>query len=150
MTSLAPTRPLPRLGLSVRAIAGFGALWSAFGVYQFAIAAFSGFDRLVAAGLTEAQAALYANSPLWMDTAFALGTIGGTVGSLLLLAGRKAAVPVLAASLAGYVVLYAGDIVTGVFAAFGAPQVLVLSFVVLVAAGLWLTARRAEREGAFA
>jgi hypothetical protein len=45
-------------------------------------------------------------------------------------------------SLAAYVALYLGDIIHGVFAALGTPQVLILTLVVLIAAGLFWLARR--------
>ncbi len=64
-----------------------------------------------------------------MTIAFAVGVFGGALGCLLLLARRAIAVPVFALSLAGYLALYAGDILHGVFAAMGAPQVVVLTVV---------------------
>jgi hypothetical protein len=54
----------------------------------------------------------------------------------------------LAASLIGYLVLYAGDITEGVFAALGWPQVAILSAVVAIAACLLVWARRLHRTGA--
>ncbi|HEU4408588.1 MAG TPA: hypothetical protein VFS43_25225 [Polyangiaceae bacterium] len=82
--------------------------------------------------------------------AFAVGTFGGLAGCLLLLLRRRVATPVLAASLAGYVLLFAGDVTEGVFAALGAPQVATLSAVVAIAAALFAWSRRLERRGAFA
>jgi hypothetical protein len=66
---------------------------------------------------------------------------------VLLLFGRRLAVPVLWASLAAYVALFTGDAIYGVFAAFGPPQVAVLSSVVLIAAGLVWLAQRLKRQG---
>lgn len=150
MTAAAITPTLRDLPPWALGFAAFGLLWSLFGAYQFYTSVFSSAEHLMAMGLTPEQAALYAASPLWIDLAFAVGVFGGIFGSALLLAGRRRALDVLAASLAGYVVLYLGDIATGVFAAFGPPQVVVLSFVVLVAAGLFLTARRLARAGRLA
>ena len=48
--------------------------------------------------------------PTATDIAFALGVLGGLVGSVLLLLRHRTALPVFAASLAGYIVLYIGDI----------------------------------------
>lgn len=139
------TATLPRSRRAGRtAIAGFGLLWSLFGVSQFLGTALSNEAALMGAGMTPAQASLYASLPLWMDLAFALGVFGGTIGSALLLFGRREALPVLVASLAGYLVLYAGDIALGVFAAFGIGQVAILSFVVAIAALLVATARLAR------
>lgn len=137
-------RPAPSLLLRGLIVAGL--LWSLFGVVQFWNQTFTDTAGLVLGGMNPEQAELYAGLPVWMSIAFGIGTIGGTIGCLLLLAAQRIAVAVLAASFASYVALYLGDIVYGVFAAFGAPQIAVLTFVVLVAAGLlWLARRMAAR-----
>ena len=124
-----------------------GLAWSLFGVWQFARQTFADTAGLMAGGMTAEQAELYAGLPGWMAAAFAIGTIGGSLGCVLLLAGRRAAVPVLAASLVAYAALFVGDAVYGVFAAFGPPQVVVLSFAVAIAAGLvWLAWREARAD----
>jgi hypothetical protein len=93
----------------------------------------------MASGLTQPQATLYAALPWWMNTVFAIGVFGGTVGSVLLLLRKSIAIPVFVVSLVAYVILYIGDITQGVFAAFGTPQVVILSTVVAIAAALlWL------------
>lgn len=60
-------------------------------------------------------------TPLWL-TAAALGGI---------------AAPVLLTSLVAYVALWIGDVVHGVFAALGTPQVVILTTVVAIAAALF-------------
>jgi hypothetical protein len=132
---------LPRLPLWVRTLAGLGVAWNVYGVIQFQSTVFATAEDLMAQGMTAAQATVYSGVPIWMDIAFALGVFGGLVGTILLLLGRREAVPVLAASLAGYLVLYVGDITEGVFAAMGLSQVVVLTVVVLIAAGLLVLAR---------
>jgi hypothetical protein len=65
----------------------------------------------------------------------------------LLLLKKRQALAVFLASLLGYIALYVGDIVEGVFAALGTPQVIVLSVVVLVAALLlWLSHLARDRN----
>jgi hypothetical protein len=73
-----------------------------------------------------------------MNIAFAVGTLGGLLGSLLLIARPAAAKKVFAASLVGYVLLYIGDVTEGVFAALGASQVTILTLVVSIAVFLLL------------
>jgi hypothetical protein len=68
----------------------------------------------------------------------------------MLFARQRGAVPVLGASLAAYLALFIGDIIYGVFAAFGAPQVVVLSLVVLIAAGLLGLGAAMQRRGLLA
>ncbi len=80
-------------------------------------------------------ARLYYGLPPWMTFVFAIGSIGGLVGSLLLLARRSPAVPIFAASLTGYIALFAGDYAYGVFDAIPG-QMAILAFVVAVAAAL--------------
>jgi hypothetical protein len=93
-------------------------------------------------GLTKEQAELYVSLPQWMTGAFAVGVFGGVIGSILLLMRMPVAKTVFGISLAAYIILYIGDITQGVFAAFGLSQVLILTTVVAIAAGLLWTAVR--------
>jgi hypothetical protein len=126
------------------AAAAAGLIWNAYGTWQFVQSLTATAPSLVASGLTPEQAQVMTTYPAWMTLAFALGVLGGLVGSVLLLLRHRAALPVLAASLAGYIVLYIGDITQGVFAAMGAPQVIILTLVVAIAAGLLAVATRAK------
>lgn len=128
-------------------IAIFGIAWSLFGVMQFIPTLSDTPESLMRMGMSAEQAAAYAAYPAWMSVGFAAGAFGGVLGSALLLARRALAVPVLAASLVGYVVLFIGDITEGVFAALGAGQVGVLTLVVAIAAGLWRWSRRSLQLG---
>ena len=143
MTSIAANRP----NRFVATIAALGAAWNLFGVYQWWGQFNASPAMLMGKGMTPEQATLYALLPWWMTLVFAVGVFGGLAGSLLLLAGRRVAVPVLWASLGGYLVLYAGDIALGVFAVFGTPQVVVLTIVVAIAVGLLALAVQMERRG---
>lgn len=134
----APAVSLPRW---TRPVALAGLAWNLYGVFQFVNTALATRDGLVRGGMTAAQADLYQHLPGWMTVAFAVGVLGGTLGCLLLLVGRREAARVFAASLAGYVALFAGDLIYGVFAAFGWPQVAILTLVVVIAAGLWRVAQ---------
>lgn len=128
--------------------AGLGGLaWNGYGVVQFVGSVRATPDDLVAAGFDPAQAMTMASYPLWMTAAFAVGVFGGLAGSALLLLRRKLALPLFAASLAAYVALYVGDVTEGVFAAIGPSQIVVLTLVVVIAAGLLWAARRATARG---
>jgi hypothetical protein len=133
MTAIAlshsPVRPLWLTGPAAAALA-----WNVYGLWQFAKSLTHTPESLMAAGLTEAQALAYAGLPNWMTLVFAVGVIGGTLGCALLLARRRLAVPVLVASLAGYVVLFLGDWAHGLFAILP-QQLAILSTVVAIAAG---------------
>ena len=129
------------------AAAGLGLAWNLFGAFQFISSLSATLESLKAQGMTAEQAAVMLGYPAWMTIVFAVGVFGGVLGCGLLLLRKAAAVPVFAASLAGYIALYIGDIVHGVFAALGMPQVIVLSAVVLIAAGLMWLARHARAQG---
>jgi hypothetical protein len=127
-------------------VAALGVLWNAYGVLQFFESVTATEESLMSMGMDEVQAQTISTYPIWMTAAFAAGTFGGLIGSVLLLLRRRAAVPLFVVSLAGYVVLYIGDITEGVFAALGASQVAILSLVVIIASGLLWTSRIAVRK----
>jgi hypothetical protein len=136
MTDQSETGARGRAGvwLPVAAVAGLG--WNLFGLWQFAGSLRQTGESLMAAGMTAEQAEIYLALPGWMTAVFAVGVIGGAVGSVLLLLRRAAAVPVYAASLAGYVALFLGDLAYGVFA--GMPeQLVIITTVVLIAVVLF-------------
>lgn len=129
------------------AVAISGLAWNIFGVAQFAGQVTQTESAMMGAGMTAEQVAVYAALPLWMDFAFGIGTVGGVIGCVLLLLCNRLAVPVFGASLFAYSVLFMGDILNGVFAAFGASQIAILTFVVAIAAGLYWYAQRMRRQG---
>lgn len=141
----APASPAP---VWIRLTALGGLLWSLFGAYLFASQTFADRAELMAQGMTAEQAALYAGLPAWMGLAFGIGTVGGVIGCGLLLLAHRTAGAVLWVSLGAYLALYAGDIIHGVFAAFGPPQVIVLTVVVAIAAALVWVAQRAVGRSA--
>lgn len=130
--------------------AGLGLAWNAYGVVQFAKSVASSRDSLMGMGMSAAQADTMSGYPLWMTVAFAVGVFGGVLGCALLLLRHRFAVPVFAASLVGYIALYIGDITEGVFAALGMSQVVILTFVVLIAAALLWLSRHSARRGVIA
>lgn len=133
-----------------RGAAGLGLIWNAYGVVQYLGSVRATPESLIAGGLTAEQAAVMTGYPLWMTAAFGIGVFAGLAGCVLLLMRLQAALPVFAVSLAGYAALYIGDITQGVFAAMGAPQVIILSLVVAIAALLLWLARHARKAGLIA
>lgn len=122
-----------------------GTAWNIFGLIQLADSVMQTQQSLMMKGMTPAAAELYYGLPTWMKLAFALGSGGGLVGSALLVLGSRNAVPVFAASLIGYVALFAGDAAYGVFEVIPG-QMAVLSFVVAFAAALLLAGVLARRN----
>ena len=144
MSETAIPRPIP---LWYGAAASLGLAWNIYGLKQFGASLSATSDSLSAQGMTTEQAQIMLTYPAWMTAAFALGVILGTVGCLLLLVRHRLAGPVLAISLVSYLALNTGDAIHGVFAALGAPQVIILTLVAMVAAGLSALARTAKRTG---
>lgn len=140
---------LPKRATWVLATAALGAVWNTFGVVQFIGSLSQSRESLMAGGMTAAQVEIYAGLPLWMTLVFAFGVFGGLIGSLFL--GLRLAVSraIFAVSLAAYVLLFIGDVYYGVFAAIPS-QFVIISFVVVVSAGLLWTSDRAYRQGHFA
>lgn len=97
-------------------------------------------------GMTPPAAELYYGLPVWMKLVFAIGSFGGLIGSLMLGARRRAATPIFAGSLAGYVALFADDYAYGVFDAIPG-QMAVLLLVVAVAVALLVASLMARQNG---
>jgi hypothetical protein len=136
----------PRLPNWLWAASVLGILWNLYGVYQYAGTFTQAGQAAMTAGMTASQAALYLSLPGWISAVFALGVSGGLVGSILLALRRRAARPVLGASLFGYALLFAGDAHHGVFAAIPS-QLAILALVVLIAAALAWASRLAGQRG---
>lgn len=128
-----PSRNLSPRWVSV--VATLGAIWNAFGLVQLADFARRTPSSLMTRGMSAQTAELYYRLPDWMTLAFAVGSMGGLVGGLLLLTRRRAAKAVLAASLIGYLALFLGDLAYGVFDAMPG-QMAVLSLVLAIAVGM--------------
>lgn len=118
-----------------------GIAWNLFGAVPFVGSVTVANGSLIASGLTPGQAVALTGYPFWMTVAFGAGVSGGLGGSVLLLIRHKMARVVLAASLGACVALWIGDAAQGVFAAMGTPQVIVLTLVVAIAAGLYAASR---------
>jgi hypothetical protein len=138
------TTPIQKSPRWLLAVSFLGLAWNLFGAFQFFRTLNASPESLLAQGLSLEQVQVMTGLPFWMDLAFGWGVLGGLLGCCLLIARRGMAQRVLLSSLIAYVVLFVGDITQGVFAAFGAPQVAILSTVVLIAAGLYAVAHRAN------
>lgn len=146
MTTLAYS---PQTGL-FRASIGLALGWNVFGCIQCIATLSADPAALMARGMSLSQAALYSGLPLWMHLAFVAAVFAGTAGCALLLLKRRAALPLLALSLAGYVALMAGDTLLGTFAAFGLPQIIIVGGSTLVAAGVLAAAAFTGRSNRLA
>jgi len=116
-------------------------LWNLAGLFAFASDASMGPEDI--AKLTKDQQAMYAAQPLWALVATGIATIGGTIGSLGLLLGKRWAIIALGASLLGIVVQDAGMLgLPGGIASIGTVAIVLQGIVLLIAIGLVLLARK--------
>ncbi len=137
----------PKPDLVVWLIAGLGLIWNLIGIFQFIVREFGDKAQNIAAGMTPDQAEFYLHLPIWMKFAFGIGVIGGSIGCLLLVLGRKFALPVLWAALVAYISLYLADIAYGVFEVLGSKQVTIMTMVLGIAIGLQAYAVWLGRRG---
>ena len=115
MTMNDATMARARLPVWVWVVASLGIAWNAFGIVQLLDFASQTQTSLMMKGMTQSAAELYYGLPAWMKLAFAFGSFGGLIGSIMLVARRRAAISTFAVSSAGYVALFAGDYAYGVF-----------------------------------
>lgn len=100
------------------------------------------------ANLPEAQQALYNARPGWAVAGTAVAVVGGLLGSIALLFGKKWAVPMLIASLLGILVQDVAMFVLADGATLAGPMAVVMQAIVLVIAiGLILLGRMAMARG---
>lgn len=138
--------PAARPPMWLPMLALLGIAWNVFGTVQLVDYATRTHEGLMMQGLAPEAAQLYNDLPFWMTIAFAIGSIGGLIGSVLLLVRHRLTLRVLAVSLAGYLTLFMGDVIHGVFKAIPA-QLAILTTVVLFAAALLSLAWVAKQRG---
>ncbi len=83
-------------------VSGLFLVWNLMGVMAFVMQVTMS-DEAKAA-LPEAQRDLYLNTPGWVNAAFAVAVLGGTLGCIGLLLRKSWAMPVLILSLAGVLI----------------------------------------------
>jgi len=122
-------------------------LWSAVGAMDYVMTETK--NEAYLSGYTPELVAFVYGLPAWVIAAWAIGVWGGVVGSLLLLARRRLAVPVFLASLLGMVVttfhnylLSDGLKVMGDAASLGITAV-----ILVIGLGLFLYARAMRQRG---
>ena len=128
-----------------RIVAVLGLLWNCLGVYMYLKSVGMLGDPL--AGLDPAHVALAQSVPAWVTGAFAVAVFAGLLGSLLMVAGKRLASPVLLLSLLAVIVQSAWVIfASNARAVEGAIALIMPGMITLVAVLLvWLAAKGAAR-----
>lgn len=129
-------------GLAVLAL-----LWNLFGLAMFYMQYTMTPEQL--AQLPEAQRSLQEGFPAWLWVLYGVAVVAGTLGSILLLMGRRFALPVFWVSLVAVVVQFGYCLFPGgMIEVLGPAQALPMPIVVIAVAALlvWF-ARRAIARG---
>ena len=79
-------------------------LFNSIGVFDFVMSMTQGEAYMAGAGMTPAQIDHYQTMPAWMTVVWAVGVFGAFAGSVLILLRNKLAWPVLAVSLAAFLI----------------------------------------------
>ena len=98
---------LSKLPKGFKAIAIIAILWNIMGVYSYFYHIYMPAEEI--AKLSEPEQLLYKNIPKWKTIVFFIATVGGLVGSILLLLKQRFATTVLILSLIGIVVSFYYD-----------------------------------------
>lgn len=122
-------------------------LFNSIGVYDFVMSMTQGSAYMASAGMTQAQIAHYQQMPAWMTADWAVGVFGALLGSVLILLRHRLAWPVLAVSLAAfllslaytYVLTDGGEIMGSQMAIMSAVIAGLLAFFIWYA---WMMTRR--------
>ena len=138
-----------RIPLWLLFVAGAAMAWNLFGLYQLNDSMMQSEGGLMMRGMSAEAARIYHALPAWMHVAFALGAGGGAIGSMLLAMGRRGATVVFAASLAGYIALFVGDWIHGLFAVLPG-QMSIAAVVLAIAAAMLALSAWVQQRGRIA
>lgn len=122
-------------------------LFNSIGVFDFVMSMAQGPAYMASAGMTPAQIEHYKDMPAWMTADWALGVFGALAGSVLILLRNKLAWPILAVSLAAFLVSVAYTYVLTDGGKIMGPQMAVTSAVIagllalFIAYAWWMTRR---------
>jgi hypothetical protein len=124
-----------------------GLLWNSIGVLGFLLTQMG--NEAAFASMSLEQREYFESFPLWAVAFWAIGVFGGVLGCLLMVLGKRVAVPVLVASAAGALVAnYGGLFLLGGLEVMGGPPALVFPTVIIVlATALALYARAMSKKG---
>lgn len=127
-------------------VAVLAVLWNLFGLWSFYYH-FTATPEVVATW-PEVQQRIAEVTPGWIFVPFAIATIGGTLGSLGLLLGRRWATPVLLLSLLAIIVQFgAYYLLTPTWALTGMTGAALPLCIAVIGLLLWLLAGKAAARG---
>jgi hypothetical protein len=121
-------------------------LWNGFGAYDYTMTNLQGDEYLLKMGMEQAQLAYFHDMPAWMTAVWAIGVWGAMLGSVLLLARRRWALPAFVVSLLAVVMslIYAFFLSNGseLMGEYSGMQFVVLAGAIFFAWYAWWMTRR--------
>ncbi|PJJ97466.1 hypothetical protein CO641_10880 [Lysobacteraceae bacterium NML91-0213] len=130
----------------VRVVGALALLWNLVGVAAFVMQLSMPAEALAA--MPPEQRAVYEATPSWIYLFYGTATIGGALGSLGLLLGRRWAAAVLLVALAALLLQVAASYaVTPAWSLNGAPGLVFPALLLAIAVALYLFARRMAARG---
>ena len=138
--------PVVKRPMWFRVVAVLALLWNLLGLAMAWMQYSMTPDQL--AQLPEAQRTLHEAFPVWLWVVYGVAVVAGTLGSVLLLMGKRLALPVFWVSLVAVVVLFGYNLFPGgMIEVLGAAQALPMPVLVTLIAVLlvWFTRRSIAR-----
>ena len=127
-------------------VAALALLWNVLGLYSFYVHFTAGPEIIET--WPQAQQQIAAAMPRWIFVPFAIATLGGVIGSLGLLLGRRWAEPVLLLSLLGILVQFGATYaLTPTWALTGSAGAGLPFGIAMIGLLLWSFARKAAGRG---
>ncbi len=128
------------------AIGIVGLLWNAIGATDYVMTQTRNEAYLKA--VTPEQLAYFDSVPAWAVAMWAIGVWGGVLGMLLLLLRKRAAVPMLLASLAGAALIFVYNyLMSEGMAVMGSSGAAFAGMIIVIALGLYWYARLMRNRG---
>lgn len=122
-------------------LSGLALLWNLLGASQYIAQVTITPEGLAA--LPDGERALYESNPAWVTASFAIAVFGGVIGSVLLLARKKAATVAFTASLVGIIVQMSYWLFfTDARAVYGAEVYIMPALVIAIAAALLMWSKK--------
>jgi len=123
-----------------------GVLWNSVGAMDYVMTQTR--NEAYMKAFTPEKLAYFYGIPSWVVAAWAIGVWGGVVGMLLLLLRKRAAVPVLLASLVGATLTFVYDyLLSEGMEVMGASGAAFAGLIIVIALGLYWYARLMRRRG---
>jgi hypothetical protein len=133
----------PGVWFSIIAIIAF--LWNTVGAIQFINSIMTNSMNMMGSSMNAEQMAVMIGLPLWVTFIFGLGVITSLIGSVLLYLRNSYTTITLTISLISFILLSIAYIIYDVFRVIGTSQIVIMSFVVIIAIALVILSMKIKK-----